>query len=97
MLHGHDLDHLVGYRLHPNRVAIGLRLLARNLALGYQIHAAGQRPARLSEPRAFRVTAVEGLATYVIVDGVIVLTPLEPSDCRVGQLPWTHHMLQHAA
>ena len=23
LLHGHDLDHLVGYRLHPNRVAIG--------------------------------------------------------------------------
>jgi hypothetical protein len=82
LLHGHDLDHLVSYRLHPNRVAIGPRLLARNLAPGCQVHAAGQRPARLSEPRAFRVTAVAGLATDVVVDGVIALTPLEPPACR---------------
>ena len=34
LLHGHDLDHLVSYRLHPDRVAIGLRLLARTLAIG---------------------------------------------------------------
>lgn len=34
LLHGHDLDHLVSYRLHPNRLAIGFRLLARNLASG---------------------------------------------------------------
>jgi hypothetical protein len=34
LLHGHDLDHLVGYRLHPNRVAIGLRLLARTPVSG---------------------------------------------------------------
>jgi hypothetical protein len=97
LLHGHDLDHLVGYRLHPNRVAIGLRLLARNLAIGYQIHTAGQRPETLREPRAFRVAAVEGLASYVIVDGVIVLTPLAPATCQECHLPWTHQTLRYAA
>jgi hypothetical protein len=97
LLHGHDLDHLVSYRLQPNRVAIGLRLLARNLAIGYQIHTAGQRPGRIREPRAFRVAAVEGLASYVIVDGVIVLTPLAPAMCQECHLPWTHHTLQYVA
>jgi hypothetical protein len=97
LLHGHDLDHLVGYRLHPNRVAIGLRLLARNLAIGYQIHTAGQRPDTIREPRAFRVAAVEGLATYLMVDGVIVLTPIAPPDCQECQLPWTHQILRYAA
>jgi hypothetical protein len=97
LLHGHDLDHLVGYRLHPNRVAIGLRLLARNLAIGYQIHAAGQRPETIREPRAFRVAAVEGLASYVIVDGVIVLTPLAPPLCQECRLPWTHQTLHYVA
>src|SRR4029453_14013204 len=38
LLNGTDLDPPVGYRLHPNRVAIGFRLLARNLAIGLQIH-----------------------------------------------------------
>jgi hypothetical protein len=97
LLHGHDLDHLVGYRLHPNRVAIGLRLLARNLAIGYQIHTAGQRPETIREPRAFRVAAVEGLATYLMVDGVIVLTPIAPPDCQECHLPWTHQILRYAA
>jgi hypothetical protein len=97
LLHGHDLDHLVSYRLHPNRVAIGLRLLARNLAIGYQVHTAGQRPAPIREPRAFRVAAVEGLASYVIVDGVIVLTPLAPPTCQECHLPWTHQSLRYVA
>jgi hypothetical protein len=97
LLNGHDLDHLVGSRLHPNRVAIGLRLLARNLAIGYQIRVAGRRPARIREPRAFRVAAVEGLASYVIVDGVIVLTPVRPTDQRVCHLPWAHLSLRYIA
>lgn len=97
LLHGHDLDHLVGYRLHPNRVAIGLRLLARNLAIGYQIYTAGQRPDPIREPRAFRVTAVEGLATYIVSNGVIILTPLTPTVCQEYHLPWTHQTLQYVA
>jgi hypothetical protein len=40
-----DLDHLVGHRLHPNRVEIGFRLLARNLAIGPQSRNAMERPA----------------------------------------------------
>jgi hypothetical protein len=97
LLHGHDLDHLVGDRLHPNRVAIGLRLLARNLAIGYQIHTAGQRPETIREPRAFRVAAVEGLGTYVICAGVITLTPIAPPTCLECHLPWTHQTLQYVA
>lgn len=97
LLHGHDLDHLVGYRLHPNRVAIGLRLLARDLAIGYQIHTAGQRPDTIRAPRALRVAAVEGLASYVVVAGVIVLTPLAPAPCQECHLPWTHRTLRYAA
>src|SRR5262249_15588791 len=52
-LNGHDLDHLVSYRLHPNRVAVGFRLLARNLAIGLQIAEAQGRPDVIREPRAF--------------------------------------------
>ena len=37
VLDGHDLDHLVAYRLHPNRVAIGFRLLARNHAVSLPV------------------------------------------------------------
>lgn len=33
-LHGQDLDHLVGDRLHPNRETIGRRLVAHTLAIG---------------------------------------------------------------
>ena len=98
VLHGHDLDHLVSYRLHPNRVAIGFRLLARTLAIGYQIHQAGQRPARLREPRAFRTEAVAGLGTYVVTDdGVIVLTTGHAPTAQEYHLPWTHQTLRYAA
>ena len=47
LLNGADLDHLVTYRLHPNRVALGFRLLARNLAIGLQVRDAGGRPDRI--------------------------------------------------
>jgi hypothetical protein len=45
LLNGMDLDHLVGHRLPPNRVAIGSRLLARNLAIGLQVRDAMEMPA----------------------------------------------------
>jgi hypothetical protein len=44
LLNGHDFDHLVSYRLHPNRIAVGFRLLARNLAIGLQLATAEQSP-----------------------------------------------------
>jgi hypothetical protein len=98
LLHGHDLDHLVGYRLHPNRVAIGLRLLARNLAIGLQIHEAQARPAAIREPFAFRTTHVDGLGTFVADGQALVLTPLNgPADEHVYILPWTHCHLRYAA
>src|SRR5688500_17563833 len=64
LIHGHDLDHLVSYRLHPNRIAVAFRLLARNLAIGLQIREAGARPAVIREPVAFRAAHVEGLGTF---------------------------------
>jgi hypothetical protein len=78
LLNGHDLDHLVGYRLHPNQVAIGFRLLARNLAIGVQIQAAGARPDVIREPRAFRARQVEGLGTFRLSPEAIELRPLHP-------------------
>jgi len=55
-----DLDHLVGRRLHPNnRVALGFRLLARNLAIGLQVRDAMEMPAgpRLHGRAALRADA----------------------------------------
>ena len=98
LLHGHDLDHLVSYRLHPNRVAIGFRLLARNLAIGFQIHQAGQRPTRIREPRAFRVAQVEGLATFRAEAHTIVVFPMRALSHRLSlALPWTGRRLHYAA
>jgi hypothetical protein len=97
LVHGHDLDHLVSTRLHPNRVAIGFRLVARNLALGLQIHEAGARPATLREPRAFRATHVEGLGLFLQQDATIWLVPHQFRDARTWHLPWTHRTICLAA
>jgi hypothetical protein len=64
LLNGNDLDHLVTYHLRPNRVALGFRLLARNLAIGLQLREAGAQPTVIREPAAFRATHVEGLGTF---------------------------------
>jgi hypothetical protein len=89
LLHGHDLDHLVGYWLPPNRVAIGLRLLARNLAIGQQIRAAGAQPTPIREPLAFRATEVEGLGMYRTAPQTIVVTPRRAAaETHVCPLPW---------
>jgi hypothetical protein len=98
LLHGHDLDHLVSYRLHPNRVAIGLRLLARNLAIGHQIREAGARPDPIREPLAFRAAHVEGLGTFHTDQQTIVVTPLRAAaDAHVFPLPWADCHVRYAA
>jgi hypothetical protein len=98
LLNGHDLDHLVSYRLHPNQVAIGFRLLARNLAIGFQIHQAGGRPATIREPRTFRAAQVEGLGTFGVTQGAIVITPRrEPPTDQPYPLPWTQHTVRYVA
>jgi hypothetical protein len=51
LIHGHDLNHLIRTRLAPNRSAVGLRLLARNLAIRLQIHDGAARPAVIRELR----------------------------------------------
>ena len=70
---GHDLDHLVSYRLHPNRIAIGFRLLARNLAIGFQMEQVQGRPEHIREPLAFRALHVDALGTFEQTNWEIVL------------------------
>jgi hypothetical protein len=89
---GTDLDHLVTYRLAPNRAALGFRLLARNLALGLQIAAAGQRPAVLREPAAFRAAHVHGLGRFAPDPAdprVLHLTTAATTPPQAVHLPWT--------
>ena len=89
LLNGADLDHLVTYRLHPNRVALGFRLLARNLAIGLQVRDAGGRPDRIREPAAFRAAHVDGLATFALDGPAILLTRPRPGAAATYPLPWT--------
>jgi hypothetical protein len=86
---GNDLDHLVSYRLHPNQVAIGFRLLARNLAINLQIAEAGARPRPIIEPRACCAAHVEGLGTFVSHHQTIRLSPLRPMAADAYRLPWS--------
>jgi hypothetical protein len=97
LLNGHDFDHLVSYRLHPNRVAVGFRLLARNLAIGLQLATAEQDPSPIREPRAFRATHVDGLGTFTVQDQTIIVRPLRPSPTRRLLLHWTHRVVHLAA
>lgn len=94
LVNGHDLDHLVTTRLHPNRVAVGFRLLARTLAIGLQLHEAEGRPPVIREPRAFRATRVEGLGLFLWHGGTILLTPLAPTTRGIYHLPWTHQAVR---
>ena len=97
LVNGHDLDHLVSYRLHPNQVAVGFRLLARNLAIGLQLADAQARPAVLREPRAFRAAHVEGLGLFVQDARTITVTPVQPATPDTWHLPWAHLTVQVAA
>ena len=97
LLNGHDLDHLVGTRLHPNQVAVGFRLLVRNLAVGRQIAEAGGRPAVIREPRAFRTAAVEGLGTFTRQRRTITVEARHPPPASHCRLPWTRLVVRYAA
>jgi len=97
LLHGHDLNHLVSTRLHPNRVAIGFRLLARNLAIGLQIRDAAARPTVIREPLAFRATHVEGLGTFEQQRRTIFLAALQPLPTLHLRLPWTRRIVRLVA
>ena len=95
---GHDLDHLVSCRLHPNRVAVGFRLLARNLAIAHQIAAAGGRPGTIREPAAFRAAHVEGLGTFAHARRTLRLTPhRRPGAPQTYRLPWARLTVRLAA
>ena len=97
LVNGHDLDHLVTTRLHPNRVAVGFRLLARNLAIGLQVHEAQARPAVIREPLAFRATHVQGLGLFYRERAAIILAPVVPTGARVWTLPWTRQLVRLVA
>jgi DDE family transposase len=88
LLNGHDLDHLVTYRLPPNRAAFGFRLLARNLAIGLQVRAANARPAVIREPAAFRAAHVDGLGTFVREPATIRVTSPRAGAPQTHHLPW---------
>ena len=94
LVNGQDLDHLVTTRLHPNRVALGFQLLARNLALGFQLHTAQDRPTVLREPRTFRATHVEGLGLFERQQDTLVLLPLQPTPPQIWSLPWTRQVVR---
>ena len=100
LLNGMDLDHLVGYRLHPNRIAIGFRLLARNLAIGLQIADADARPASIREPAAFRAAHVDGLGMFALDDqNPHAVLPHRPHPTAAGTypLPWTQRIVRLVA
>jgi hypothetical protein len=97
LTHGHDLDHLVATRLHPNRVAVGFRLLARTLAIGYQLHQAAGRPPVIREPLAFRATHVEGLGLFYRQADALVLRPLQPRPPQTWTLTWPQPRLRLVA
>lgn len=97
LLNGHDLDHLIGTRLHANQVAVGFRLLARNLAIGLQIRDAGARPATIREPLAFRLTHVDGLGTFQRERRTIHIRPLAPTPAARYPLPWARCVVRIAA
>ncbi|HEX2184782.1 MAG TPA: transposase [Chloroflexota bacterium] len=94
LVNGQDLDHLVTTRLHPNRVALGFQLLARNLALGFPLHLAQGQPTVLREPRAFRAAHVEGLGLFERQQATLVLLPLQPASPQLWALPWTRQLVR---
>jgi DDE family transposase len=97
LVNGHDLDHLVSTRLHPNQVAVGFRLLARNLAIGLQLHEAPELPIVLREPLAFRATHVAGLGTFVLERRTVYLRPLRDGGPQHWRLPWTRRVVRLVA
>jgi len=94
---GHDLNHLVGYRLHPNRVAIGFRLLARNLAIGYQMSVSRSETITVREPMAFRTRHVDGLGLFTVIRRTVLLTPLRQGPFAKLTLAWTRRIVKLAA
>jgi hypothetical protein len=71
-------------------------LLARNLAIGWQLHQAQARPLVIGEPRAFRAHHVDGLGLCARRPDTLVLHA--PPDAATGVfLPWTAVSVQHAA
>jgi Transposase DDE domain len=94
---GHDLDHLVSYHLHPNRVALGFRLLARNLSIGLQLAETEHLPTVIREPHAFRTAHVHGLGTFTAERRTIHIHPLRPMPPQHLRLSWTRRVVRLVA
>jgi hypothetical protein len=80
----------------PNRLAVGFRLLARNLALGYQLAQADGKPRPLAEPRAFAAAQVDGLGTFVQEGPILYLRPRRAPTADQYYLPWSHQLIRLA-
>jgi hypothetical protein len=96
-LNGHDLYYPVSYQLHPDRVAVGFRLVARNLAIGLRIAELQRRPDVIRELRAFRAEQVDGLGSFVQDGMLLLLTPLYPNGEERYQFAWAGLVVQVAA
>lgn len=94
LLHGMDLDHLVSYSLHPNRIAVLFRVLARNLQIGYQLAHEGEAAPRW-EWRRMRSLVVEHPG-WVVREGMTLTIVLSTWGTRrqrhpiqeIHPLPW---------
>ena len=66
--------------------------------IGHQVREAQARPEIIREPRAFRVTQVEGLGTFAVAPQAIVITPRRalPAE-QPYHPPWTQQTVRYAA
>lgn len=78
-------------------MAIGFRLLARNLAIGLQLKEAQGRPEIIREPLAFRAEHVDGLGSFDQRGTLLLLAPLDSDGAQRYSLPWTRLVVQVAA
>jgi hypothetical protein len=94
----HDVDHLVRYRLAADRVAVGSRLLARNLAIGQQLAEASGDVVVVREPLRFRVQHVNGLGVFTRERRTVHLRPLRASaGPQHLRLSWARRVVRIAA
>jgi hypothetical protein len=97
LLNGHDFAHLVSSRRHPQRVAVGVRLLARTLAIGLQVATAEQPSSAIRAPRASRAAHVDGRGTFTVERRTILLRPLRSTGTQRLRLGRTGRVVSRAA
>lgn len=73
--------------------AVGFRPLARNLAIGQQIRAAGTRPAGIREPITFCATHGDGPGTLAVERRPSQVQPFIATLVARFRLPWAHRVV----